>query len=175
MKSRGMNHFGLMTHDIDGTIEFYQGVLGFEPMAYYVREVGDGHVRQVFFDLGNGQSLEFAQCHNIEGVPDDFDTGINDGLGVGKPAYGVGLIHFAFDVDSPEELEARKARLEAAGVAVLGPLDLDWLLSIYFLDPNGVQLEFAYTVKSVPGNSYLEPVRTDTWRQLKAEAAGRIK
>ncbi|MEM7412154.1 MAG: VOC family protein [Myxococcota bacterium] len=170
MQPRGMNHFGLMTHDIDTTIEFYQKVLGFEPIAYYLREVGEGHLRQVFFDLGNSQSLEFAQSHGIADIADTFDAGINAGLGV---RTGVGMIHFAFDVDSLEELEARKSKLEAAGVDVIGPLDLDWLHSIYFRDPNGVQLEFSYTVKSVPGESYLEPVNTEKWRELKAEAASR--
>ena len=170
MKSRGMNHIGLMTHDIEKTVSFYQDVLGFEPMAYYLREVAGGSLRQVFFDLGNGQSLEFAQAHSVEGIADDFDTGINNGLGVGT-SLGIGAIHFAFDADSLEELDARKATLEAAGYPVLGPIDLDWMQSIYFVDPNGIQLEFACTIREVPGHAYFEPTRTEQWSELAATAA----
>ena len=54
VQNRGMNHIGLITHDIDKTIDFYQNVLGFEPIAYYLRELQPGNIRQVFFDLGNG-------------------------------------------------------------------------------------------------------------------------
>ena len=39
VQNRGMNHIGLITHDIDKTIDFYQNVLGFEPIAYYLREL----------------------------------------------------------------------------------------------------------------------------------------
>ena len=171
MKSRGVNHFGLVTHDIDATIEFYQGLLGFEPMAYYLREVGESRIRQVFFDLGNGQSLEFAQFHDVEAVPENFDAGINGSLGMG--GLGVGPVHFAFDVESMEELEARKKRLEGAGFAVIGPLDLDWVQSIYFVDPNGVQLEFAYTARSAPGAAYMEPAQSAEWQRLKTLTADR--
>lgn len=165
LKGTGMNHLGLATHDIDRTIEFYQGVLGLEPVAYYLRELGEGYMRQVFFDLGNGQTLEFAQPHNVEGIADGFDAGINEGLGCGK-LFGVGLIHFAFNVESMDELEERRRRLEAAGCEILGPIDLDWLHSFYFTDPNGIQLEFAYTVKETPGEAYLEAQNSDLWKSL---------
>jgi len=174
VKNSGMNHIGLMTHDIDKTIDFYQNVLGFEPMAYYLRDLQPGHVRQVFFDLGNGQSLEFLQAHNVDAIPKNVDVGINDGLGIGRQ-LGVGLIHFAFNVDTMDELAARKADLEEAGYEVLGPLDLDWMHSIYFTDPNGVQLEFAFTPKDGPNASYLEPVKTEQWRKLKQVAQSPAK
>ena len=170
--SRGMNHIGLMTHDIDKTIDFYKNVLGFEPMAYYLRDLQPGHVRQVFFDLGNGQSLEFLQAHNVSAIPDSVDVGINEGLGIGQE-LGVGLIHFAFNVESMEELEARKTDLEAAGYEVLGPLDLDWMQSIYFTDPNGLQMEFAFTPKDGPSEAYLEPIKTEQWQALKDDTARR--
>ena len=172
MRSRGMNHFGLMTHDLDRTIEFYRDVLGFDPVAFYLREnpEANAHIRQAFFDLGNGQSLEFAQSHGMPGFGEDFDPGINEAMGT-VLGFGVGAIHFAFDAASKEEVEDRKKALEANGVEVLGPIDLDWVYSIYFKDPNGVQLEFAYTVRFPPGDDYLEPVKTDTWQRLKAETA----
>ena len=40
-----MNHFGLITNDIDGTIDLYREVLGFQPIAHSRRELGGRHVR----------------------------------------------------------------------------------------------------------------------------------
>jgi catechol-2,3-dioxygenase len=51
--------------------------------------------------------------------------------------------HIAFEVGSVEELEATKARLEAAGIEVVGITDHTIFKSIYFFDPNGHRLELA--------------------------------
>ena len=47
--------------------------------------------------------------------------------------------------------------------------DLDGTIEFY----QHVQLEFAYTVRSVPGDSYLEPVRTDPSQRSRAASAAR--
>ena len=49
--------------------------------------------------------------------------------------------HIALRVDSAGDLRAAKARLEAAGVEVLGVTDHHIIESIYFFDPNGLRLE----------------------------------
>ena len=49
--------------------------------------------------------------------------------------------HLALRVDSVAELQAAKARLQAAGVEVLGVTDHHIIQSIYFFDPNGIRLE----------------------------------
>jgi catechol-2,3-dioxygenase len=49
--------------------------------------------------------------------------------------------HFAFDVDTIDEVRAIKERLEQAGIEVLGVTDHHFLQSIYFFDPNGLRLE----------------------------------
>ena len=56
--------------------------------------------------------------------------------------------HIALRVDSVEALRAAKARLEAAGVEVLGVTDHHIIESIYFFDPNGIRLEL--TTPTVP-------------------------
>jgi catechol-2,3-dioxygenase len=52
-------------------------------------------------------------------------------------------VHFAFDV-APEDLEACVERVRAAGVAVYGPVEFDWMnaRSYYFYDLDGNLLEF---------------------------------
>jgi len=51
--------------------------------------------------------------------------------------------HIAFEVGGLDELLATKARLEAAGIEVLGPVNHGIFDSIYFFDPNGHRLELA--------------------------------
>ena len=49
--------------------------------------------------------------------------------------------HIAFRVNTVQELEDTKARLQAHGVEVLGVTDHHIFKSIYFFDPNGIRLE----------------------------------
>jgi glyoxylase I family protein len=51
--------------------------------------------------------------------------------------------HIAFRVNTIEELEHTKQRLEAHGVEVLGVTDHHIFKSIYFFDPNGIRLELS--------------------------------
>jgi catechol-2,3-dioxygenase len=51
--------------------------------------------------------------------------------------------HLAFDAGSVEELHAKRSELIAKGVKVTPIVDHDWILSIYFKDPNGLLLEYA--------------------------------
>jgi catechol 2,3-dioxygenase-like lactoylglutathione lyase family enzyme len=142
MKRSGLNHLGLSTRNVDGTIEFYRDTLGF-PIVRYDRAgiTEGGAIRHVFFDCGNGQTISFV---GPEGVPDipEWDTGISKGLGVPR-----GFYHFAFHSDSEEDLAELQAQLIQKGVEISPIMDHDWCKSIYFDDPiNGLSLEYcAYT------------------------------
>ena len=50
--------------------------------------------------------------------------------------------HFAFETGSQPGLEQKRAELLAKGVKVSEIVDHDWAKSIYFKDPNGMQLEY---------------------------------
>jgi catechol-2,3-dioxygenase len=73
----------------------------------------------------------------VPGVPAEYDAGINRGLGVPSAFY-----HFAFEAGTEAGLEAKRQELLDKGVAVSEVTDHDWAKSIYFKDPNGIQLEF---------------------------------
>jgi glyoxalase family protein len=70
-------------------------------------------------------------------VPARYEAGINRGLGVPNAFY-----HFAFEAGSEAALEEKRNELIARGVQVTDVVDHDWAKSIYFQDPNGIQLEF---------------------------------
>jgi hypothetical protein len=56
--------------------------------------------------------------------------------------------HIALRVDSLDALRAAKARLEAAGIEVVGITDHHIIESIYFFDPNGIRLELTVPTAS---------------------------
>ena len=59
--------------------------------------------------------------------------------------------HFAFALRNAD-LERAAAALEGRGVAVEGPVALDWIpaRSIYFADPDGHALELCATAEPAP-------------------------
>ena len=140
IKRLGFNHIDLATKDMAATRKFYEGILGFPAVRSDIVELeAGGSAEHVFFDAGNGQMIAFASAEHAPGsFPANFDTGINKGLGLPRGVY-----HFAFEAGSLENLQALKAALEQNGVAVRGVEDHEgWCRSIYFTDPNGLQLEY---------------------------------
>lgn len=153
---QGVNHFALVCKDMKKTVDFYQGVLGMPLIKTCDLPFGLG--QHFFFDIGRGASLAFFWFPEapaaIEGV-----TVTRTLMGkMGDVTTAVGsLNHVAFNVDSKRLVEY-KAKLEAAGVEVAGTVHHDdtdmgvslgephksnWVSSIYFKDPDGIQLEFA--------------------------------
>ena len=138
MAPRGFSHIGLSTLDLDRTREFYEHVLGFKPVRCDILKVKEGgQIRHIFFDTGRDQLLAFMEARGVPGVPAQYDAGINRGLGVPNAFY-----HFAFEAGSEAGLCEKRNELIARGVEVSDVVDHDWAKSIYFKDPNGIQLEF---------------------------------
>ena len=143
MAGKGWSHISLATLDMNATRAFYENVLGFKAMRCDVINVKEGgQIRHVFFDTGQGQLLAFMEPRGVPGAPVEFDGGLNRPLGMPEGVY-----HFAFEAGSQAELEAKRAELIAKGVKVTPVVDHEWAKSIYFKDPNGLLLEFAYQTR----------------------------
>jgi len=155
-KTSGFNHIDLGTKDMGATRVFYEDVLGFPLVRADLVELGDkGTMQHFFFDIGNGQLLGFMSGEEVAGWPNDFDSGINKGLGLMPGVY-----HFAFNAESVEELESTKQQLDEHGVKVRGPVDHEgWSKSIYFEDPNGLQLEYCYLMRAFDEDDAVPQVR----------------
>jgi catechol 2,3-dioxygenase-like lactoylglutathione lyase family enzyme len=148
MSHKGFSHIGLSTHDLDATREFYENVLGFKAVRCDVIKVKEGgRIRHVFFDTGRDQLIAFMEARGVPGVPADYDAGITRGLGVPSAFY-----HFAFEAGSEAGLLEKRNELIAKGVDVTDVVDHDWARSIYFKDPNGLQLEFCYFSRNLNDN-----------------------
>lgn len=119
--ARGLHHFAVVAKDVEETIRFYQGVLGFPLTEIFENRDYKGS-NHFFFDIGNGNLLAFF----------DFP-----GLDLGEYAEVLGgLHHIAISVE-PEKWERLRGRLDEAGVEYL----LESGTSVYFRDPNGARLE----------------------------------
>jgi catechol-2,3-dioxygenase len=105
----------------------------------------------LFMDAGQGNILAFFEIPNSPPMGRDANT----------PEW---VQHIAFKVDSEATLLEAKARLEAAGVAVIGPTDHAIFKSIYFFDPNGHRLELAADVGTPEQMKQLDDVK---WAMLE--------
>ena len=105
----------------------------------------------VFLDAGQGNVLAFFELPNAAPMGRDGNT----------PEW---VQHIAFKVESLATLLAAKARLEAAGIAVVGPTDHTLFKSIYFFDPNGHRLELAVDTATPEMNAKLDAVK---WEMLE--------
>ena len=148
MSHKGFSHLGLSTLDLDKTRDFYENILGFKPVRCDIIKVKEGgRIRHIFFDTGRDQLIAFMEARSVPGVPAEYDAGINRGLGVPSAFY-----HFAFEAGSEVALEEKRKELLAKGVDVTEVVDHDWAKSIYFKDPNGMQLEFCCLTRNFNEN-----------------------
>jgi glyoxylase I family protein len=121
---RGIHHAALICSDVQRTIEFYQGLLGF-PLVELVENRDYPGSSHLFFDVGNRTLLGFF----------DFP-----GLGLQPGVESLGAVqHIAISLPR-ENWEAARARLDAAGVPYIGP-DRGIEESMYLKDPDGIGIE----------------------------------
>ena len=151
---RGINHLALVCRDMARTVDFYSGVLGF-PLVKTV-ELPQGGGQHFFFDIGGGNSLAFFWfAERTDAAPGVAAPAARPDTGDATSAIG-SMNHVALDV-APEDIEALRQRLLDAGVAcskVVNHDDSEWTVSktmhpgvfvrsVYFTDPDGIQLELA--------------------------------
>jgi glyoxylase I family protein len=143
MSHKGFSHLGLSTLDLDKTRAFYEGVLGFTAVVCDEITIKEGgKIRHIFFDTGRDQLIAFMEARGVDQIPAEYDTSINRGLGVPSAFY-----HFAFEAGSEAGLAEKRQDLLAKGVEVTDIVDHKWAKSIYFKDPNGLQLEYCCLVR----------------------------
>jgi len=135
MKLERIHHVAYRCRDAKETVEFYRNNLGMD----FLLAIAEDEVpstgepdpyMHLFLDAGNGNVLAFFELPNQKDMDRDQNT----------PEW---VQHIAFEVADMDALLAAKARLEAAGIEVLGPTEHTIFKSIYFFDPNGHRLELA--------------------------------
>jgi catechol 2,3-dioxygenase-like lactoylglutathione lyase family enzyme len=151
---RGVNHLALVCKDMQRTVAFYSGVLGM-PLIKTI-ELPNNTGQHFFFDMGNGDALAFFWFPDApDAAPGVASAAHMPGSGDLVTAHG-SMNHIAFDIPA-ERFDEAVAKLHEKGVATSPVLNHDdspsqvaremypgvFVRSIYFMDPDGILLEFA--------------------------------
>ena len=128
-----VHHAAYRCRDAEQTRWFYEDVLGLPLAAAMVFDEIPGSGRKseymhLFFQLADGNFIAFF---------DEPSTATSDHFHK-KDAFDV---HIAFEVESREAMLAYQKRINEAGKGCLGPVDHDFVESVYMYDPNGIQVE----------------------------------
>ena len=126
--TQGFNHVAILTPDLDRLVGFYREAFGGEVTFEMAAE--EGHPRMTIVDLGGGAGI------NAFEVPVESIIGTRRTLG----ARG-GIDHYALAVDSLATLQEVGPRIVAAGgeIGEIQRLGGEW--SLFFRDPDGMELE----------------------------------
>ena len=124
----GLNHVATITADLDRLVRFYQDVFGAE-ITFEMQQTDD-HPRMIILDLGGGAAL------NAFEVPAESIIGDRRRQGGRGP-----IDHYALAVDSRSTLEGVRDRLVDAGADIGEIQRLGSELSLFFRDPDGMELE----------------------------------
>jgi catechol 2,3-dioxygenase-like lactoylglutathione lyase family enzyme len=156
MKIDRIHHVAYRCKNARETVDWYVRHLNMD----FVLAIAEDHVpstkapdpyMHLFLDAGQGNVLAFFELPNAPAMGRDTNT----------PDW---VQHIAFKVDSVKTLEATKARLEEAGIPVVGVTDHTIFKSIYFFDPNGHRLELAADVGTPDMYEALDEVK---WQMLE--------
>ena len=151
-----IHHVAYRCRDAKETVEWYREHLQMD----FVLAIAEDQVpstgapdpyMHVFLDAGQGNVLAFFELPNAPAMGRDTNT----------PDW---VQHIAFKVDSLATLETAKQRLEAAGIAVVGPPAHTILKASYFFDPSGHRLELAVDTATPDMNARLDKVK---WEMLE--------
>ena len=158
----GIHHVAYRCKDARETVEFYRDVLGmdFKLAIAEDRVPSTGEpdpYMHVFLDAGGGNVLAFFELPNSPEMGRDEAT----------PQW---VQHIAFKAPDMASLLAAKARAEARGLDVVGPVHHGIFKSIYFFEPNGHRIELACnigTVEQLAELRELAPQMLDEWNRTK--------
>lgn len=167
----GINHLALVCADMDVTVDFYTNVLGMK-LTKTIDLPGNAG-KHFFFDAGGGDALAFFWFPD---GPSKVDT-----QELRKISATPGTMnHVAFDV-SPDKIDSYREMLVKAGVEVTEVVNHDdsadqvsaeispttFVRSIYFYDPDGIQLEFAAWLRELVADDvqYAPPVEVKAANQ----------
>ena len=183
IKLNGLHHLALVCKDMERTVAFYTQVLGLTLKKGFDLP---GYGQHFFFDMGNGSELAFFWFNDAEPAQPGVAAVKNivgSRQGNISSAHG-SMNHVAFSV-AAEDIAAYREQRMAKGVdcppivphddVVTGTDAADypeaqqkpWLQSFYFLDPDGIMLEFCADLQ--PGLAHADlPVNA---KGLKADGS----
>lgn len=142
LRLNGVHHSARPTWKLKETVEFYRDILGL-PLVHAVSARGWGpsdhpDFLHFFFDSGKGSTIAFFYYIGTE-QPERLKH---------LPEYDSDATHTSWCVETREQLQAWRARLESKGVSILYQIEHEVVESIYFRDPNGYYIEIGRPLRA---------------------------
>lgn len=130
IRTQRLSHPALICQDLDSTLEFYQGILGMEPVAWQPAP-DDPSFSHLYLHAGAGTVLAFV------GPSHPARTPLAKGrLGVG----GIQCLALQLEADAFDEAQTN---LRQRGIAFTGPVARGHERAMWVRDPNGITLELS--------------------------------
>lgn len=168
---RGFNHVALTCADMQNTVDFYEGILGF-PLIKTLDLAGHG--QHFFFQVTEHDGIAFFFFNNMNPqapgrAAADWNAGEMTpssarGL-IGKASPGA-MHHLSFGVPE-DKLQEYRQKLMDAGIEVSDLVrqtdhNGESITSFYFRDPDGIILEFsAWAEPLVPREAAFVPAKAE--------------
>lgn len=163
----GVHHLALVCKDMRATHEFYTGVMKMElTCAIHVPPYKEEDAMHLFYDMGGGNQLAFFWFK-------DAPAGETGQAHPASPAHvnaNGSMHHLAFSVDSEADLNEWRAHLTAREIRVTPIIDHDFCRSIYFADPDGMQLEISYWARALEQRDISDKVLAQAGIKIGAPA-----
>jgi catechol 2,3-dioxygenase-like lactoylglutathione lyase family enzyme len=129
LQLRGLHHITLICSNLERSTSFYRDLLGLRLVKQTVNH-DDRSAKHFYFGDALGTPGTVVTCMEYP----QMDEGV-----VGRGSTH----HFAFAVESAEELDGWRAYLTSRGVECTERHDRTWFSSIYLRDPDGHIIEIA--------------------------------
>ncbi|MCH7741882.1 MAG: VOC family protein [Proteobacteria bacterium] len=177
LEYKGVHHMALVCRDMEKTVDFYTNIMEMKLVKGF--DLGGGYGQHFFFDMGGDNLLAFFWFADAAKAAPGVASAANL-LGKGgtiSSAHG-SMNHVAFHAPL-EKIEAFRDNLMAKGVECSQMInhadvetipgetrttddvdDTTWVRSFYFLDPDGIMLEFCADVTPGTGDLTL-PVNAE--------------
>ncbi|HRJ50634.1 MAG: VOC family protein [Phycisphaeraceae bacterium] len=125
---RGLSELVLIVADVSRSAAFYSDIVGLK----LERPATD---QWAWFTVGPTSGRQRLALHRGPLLFEEHSPR--------PPGERFGRVHFAMEVPR-QDLDSQVERVRSAGVAVYGPVRLEWMLadSWYFYDPDGNLVEF---------------------------------
>lgn len=169
----GINHLNLVTPDLPRALAFYHDVLGFE----LVMALHDGQLRGAdAVPAADGRTATrlgglVAPRHYMFKVSDgNYLAFFDQGAPLDGPAGG--FHHLAFGVADDADFDEMMRRLAAANVPLSRVVDHGPFKSVYFMDPDGRNLEICLQRRELAQrDDFSDPALLPLGQQMRAAAS----